>query len=115
MTDTQTHQWPGLSCTPRIMGTENAALYLKMAMGDIAPALSTLKQWAKPSWRAANAELVRVQKLPKAHKRPGKNGRVIWSKDTLDKYIDETAAIATRHTLTRAQRKRIKDTPPEAA
>ena len=77
------------------MATEDAVRYLESRIGRLAPALSTLAGWARPSWRAANRDLIDRLKIPEGV-RFGR--KVAWERDELERYAD---AVTNRVTAKR--------------
>lgn len=76
-----------------VLSTKQAAAYLKSRVDDLAPSLRTLQNWARPSWRAANAELVESAAVPAPAKIPGVK-RLAWSRASLDRWVERLAKRA---------------------
>ena len=74
-----TREWPP------VMATEDAVQYLESRIGRLAPTLSTLAGWARPSFRAANRELIERLKIPEGVRLDKKVG---WERDELERYAD---------------------------
>lgn len=75
------------------MSNEAAAAYLTARIGELAPSIHTLRQWARPSWRQKNPGAVRRRRIPRPG-RTGKRGRVMWARAELDAYVDELTRLA---------------------
>ena len=76
-----------------VLSTKDARTYLVECVGDLAPALRTLQNWARPAWRRENAPLVKAAKIPAPAKLAGMR-RVAWARSALDAWVDQLAAQA---------------------
>lgn len=88
--ESATVQWPV------VMGTETAHVYL-------APSISTLSGWARPSWRDRNAATVRRMRIQKPYRSEGLR-RVGWARAALDRWLEQLHAKAEPESLRRTGR-----------
>ena len=81
---------------PEVMGGEEAALYLRSRLGDVAPLAETLREWSTPSYRKRHAATVETRQTPRGIVAEGTKKRA-WSRAALDIYADQIIAEVRRH------------------
>ena len=64
----------------------DAREYLRARLGGLAPALETMQTWSRPYWRARNADMIRLRRIPTPVSVPGQRKRM-WRRADLDAYV----------------------------
>ena len=82
---------------PAVMSTSDAAEYLQLRIGTLAPMETTLGGWARPSWQAANRARIENERIPIGVVVPGAK-KVGWTRASLDRYADSIIAHVERET-----------------
>ena len=79
---------------PEVMGCDEAVMYLRSRIGDLAPVAEVLSQWSTPSYRRTHVEHVERRKVPLGVMVDGTKKRG-WSRASLDAYADAVIAQVT--------------------
>ena len=79
-----------------VFSAEEASLYLRSRLGDIAPLAETLREWSTPSYRKRHAATVSKRRTPRGIVVEGTKRRA-WSRGSLDIFADAIIAEVTRH------------------
>ena len=83
---------------PEVMGCDEAVLFLRTRIGDLAPVAEVLSQWSTPSYRKSHEDLIARRKIPLGVMVEGTKKRG-WSKTSLNAYADEVIAQVTANDI----------------